>query len=390
MRILLLPTPDLEYESGSTLFAAQLMQRLERRGHDVDVIAKTRPSVDPSVDGRVSITTLPDIPDYPLRTDAEIDSNTVLRGVCSILDVICGMSGEGRPDRIHAFYAGYTAQAALIAKWQLRAELIVSTFGRDLTQDIYEHPDLGPPARAIFAAADMVTVPSEEMGHLATELYGVDPTRIAILKPFVDLSAFRAVCARRSQRVGDSKGRVRLLIVQSAFNVSKGLEAALEAVAVAYRACPSISLTVVGQDDSPDRRRTRDIEKVLQRLEVPDGVIVFVGSVPNAALPDVLADHDVFLDARSSGSFSSSLLEASVSGLVSVVTNIGENREMLIEGTSGELVPVGDIRAFAAAIVRVVKGLVHYRRGARLSSPTIAERYDPALLNQMLDGVYRD
>jgi glycosyltransferase involved in cell wall biosynthesis len=61
------------------------------------------------------------------------------------------------------------------------------------------------------------------------------------------------------------------------------------------------------------------------------------------------------------------LIEAMAAGIPVVATDVGGVRDVVIDGIDGELIPSGDVEAFAAALARVASregGLCEYRRSA--------------------------
>lgn len=388
MRILLLPTPDLAYESGSTLFAASLINYLADGGHDVDVISQSAPSAVPSA-STARFHLLPSIPDYPLPADRTTRGEEFTSGIRAILELVERSSQLREVDVVHAFYSGFTSQAALLMKWHWQKPFVVSTFGRDLTEQIYNDPRFGPASRTVLSAADAVTVPSPEMAERAAAMFDIDKDRLAILKPTVDSTAFAAIARRRPIRDARTERSLRVLVVQSAFNRDKGLDVALQAMAVARARGLRIRLTIAGRDDTPDGGREREVCALVRDLSLVDATH-FVGPVPHNELPSVIEEQDLFVDPRLSGSFSSSLLEASVAGIPSIATDVGENAQMLEPGLSGEVVPAGDAQALAEAILRVAAALERYSAAAADASAALADRYQFGRSLKALMDVYRN
>ncbi len=97
---------------------------------------------------------------------------------------------------------------------------------------------------------------------------------------------------------------------------------------------PDAVLLVVG--DGPERES-------LERA-AGDGVR-FLGNRLDA--PDVLRALDVFVLSSRNEGISNTILEAMATGLPVVATRTGGNPELVVDGSTGRLVPVGDVTAFA-------------------------------------------
>jgi glycosyltransferase involved in cell wall biosynthesis len=82
--------------------------------------------------------------------------------------------------------------------------------------------------------------------------------------------------------------------------------------------------------------------------------VVFLGQVPHAEMPAVLARGSVYVSTSLSDSTSVSLLEAMASGAFPVVTDIEANREWIDEGVNGFLVPIGQPLVLAARVAQAL------------------------------------
>jgi hypothetical protein len=83
MKICLIPSAKLSYESGSTLYAAMIANRLTELGHDVHVICSEMPkkSVEKTTFHLIDILEHPVIDDYPVSNRDLLDTMNKL-GVC--------------------------------------------------------------------------------------------------------------------------------------------------------------------------------------------------------------------------------------------------------------------------------------------------------------------
>jgi glycosyltransferase involved in cell wall biosynthesis len=108
---------------------------------------------------------------------------------------------------------------------------------------------------------------------------------------------------------------------------------------------PGLRLDVVG--DGPSRQ---DLEALRSSLGL-GGRVTFHGY--HADVRPFLAAADVFLLSSVSEGISIALLEAMASGLPAIATDVGGNREVILEGQAGHLTPVGSAEALADAIVRI-------------------------------------
>ena len=103
-----------------------------------------------------------------------------------------------------------------------------------------------------------------------------------------------------------------------------------------------VSWTMVGA--GPDEEKLRDAWRHNPRVN-------FMGRKTTAEVMDIAADHDVFVLPTRYEGVPVALLEAMSVGLAPVVSNVESGvREILLDGQTGLLPPVGDTGAFADAI----------------------------------------
>lgn len=115
---------------------------------------------------------------------------------------------------------------------------------------------------------------------------------------------------------------------------------AVEALAVVAREHPDAILTMVGpdkRDGSFERTRQRAIE-----LDIADRV-EFTGGVAKAKIPEILDRHDIFLNTTSIDNTPVSVLEAMVSGLCVVSTDVGGIPYVVRHRSSAMLAPSGSL-----------------------------------------------
>ena len=64
---------------------------------------------------------------------------------------------------------------------------------------------------------------------------------------------------------------------------------------------------------------------------------------------------DIFMLSSVTEGLSNSLLEAMAMGLPTVVTKVGGNAELVIDGQTGHLVPQGDVAGLAQAVIALAQ-----------------------------------
>jgi D-inositol-3-phosphate glycosyltransferase len=173
----------------------------------------------------------------------------------------------------------------------------------------------------------------------------------------VDLGLFRpAPAATARRRLGLDAARVLLFVGR--LTPIKGLETLLRALATAKRnglGRTDVRLVVVGGDK--DERWDADRAR-LRRLAAQVGVgpwVEFRGPQPQDVLPDYYAAADVCLMPSLYESFGMVALEAMACGIPVIGSRVGGLAVTVQDGTTGLLVPEGDVEALAASIARLLE-----------------------------------
>lgn len=123
---------------------------------------------------------------------------------------------------------------------------------------------------------------------------------------------------------------------------------ALRAFVLLRRVFPEARLTIAGSGPELSRLRALAGELGLEAC------VHFPGRIDNAAIPELYATADCVLNPSTVDNMPISILEAHASGVPVVSTDAGGIPDVVHNGVSGILVPVGDHRAMAEAAIRIL------------------------------------
>jgi N-acetyl-alpha-D-glucosaminyl L-malate synthase BshA len=138
----------------------------------------------------------------------------------------------------------------------------------------------------------------------------------------------------------------RLMVHISNFRPVKRVLDVVETFRRVYRQMPSVRLLMVG--DGPERGR---VEQHCRENGLCHA-ITFVGSLP--LIEEVLVGADLFLLPSESESFGLAALEAMSCEVPVIATSTGGLPEVVENGRSGYLCPVGDVDGMAEAALRLL------------------------------------
>lgn len=211
-----------------------------------------------------------------------------------------------------------------------------------------------------------VAVVSEYMRRIGLAR-GVLPEHTLVIYNGVEDMWFRP---RASRAVG---GLLRLLYA-GRLSEDKGAHVAIAAMRCLANdlGVASASLTIAGSGPEPYVSRLRALVRE-HRLE---DSVTFLGWQPRERMPELMAEHDVYLLCSSvEEAFSRAVLEAMASGLAVVGTLTGGTGEILVEGQTGLTFPVGDSEALARQIRRLAEEPGLLDRLARNGQRVVYERF---------------
>jgi glycosyltransferase involved in cell wall biosynthesis len=182
----------------------------------------------------------------------------------------------------------------------------------------------------------------------ALEAFGVEAARITLITNGVDTDAFT--------RTADTPLRERLglresnLLVGAVGNIRapKAYDVFLKAAAIIHKQMPNVHFAVAGQGDEPSMLLLVELRHSLGL----DANFHFLGLVESNA--SLYSSFDVFVSSSNSEGLSLAFLEAMSSERAIVATSSSGALEAIETEASGLLVPVGNHRALADMIVRLL------------------------------------
>lgn len=210
-------------------------------------------------------------------------------------------------------------------------------------------------ARVLREAAAVVVFTEDQRQTVASE-YGVELAKIFAIRNGVEASYFH-------DNDRELHAKPRLLFVgrlASEKNVSVLLDA-LSGISELFET------TLVGEGD---------LETALKRQSSSIGLhnVRFYGRAEGEELRNIYRSADILVLPSNHEGMSLVLLEALAMGLPVVATDLAANREVVIHGENGLLVPRDSPSALRAALLEVVEDRDRYQRMSRISRK-LAEQY---------------
>jgi glycosyltransferase involved in cell wall biosynthesis len=201
--------------------------------------------------------------------------------------------------------------------------------------------------------ADLVMVTSRYCADVVCRAYGVMNERLAVVPEPIDLDAWDAEFARASRR--RHPGPVVLSVAR--MYPRKHLGDLLRAAALLRRTVEDIRVRIVGRGPEWD---------TLQRLQAEldlGSSVTMLGDLSRERLAEEYVSADIFCLPSVQEGFGIVFLEAMAAGLPVVACRAAAIPEVVLDGTTGVLVPPREPSALAEALEQLVR---HPERAARL------------------------
>jgi glycosyltransferase involved in cell wall biosynthesis len=342
---------------GAQVFATDLGVALEARGHHVKTVALTAGTssvalgLDTLGPRRLASATLREL--RRVAFDAEV---VIAHGSSTLPACAVGLAGTGVP-----------------------------FVYRQISDSLFWAPDRRRQARVrafLARAAGVVALSAAQASVLRTH-FGVGGGRLDVIPNGVPAEAFPVVDAvdraeARSTFAIPDEALVVLTI--SALVPEKGVDLVIDAIARLDD--ERMHLLIVG--DGPERseleRRAAAHDAVRER-------VLFTGGVADAHQAFAAADVMV-LASRGGDSMPATLVEATFCGVPVVATPVGAITDVIVDGDTGVIVPVGDAAALAAAVralfddpvgTRAISVRARLRSLQRFEISAIAEQWEGVL-----------
>lgn len=357
---------------GSGAVATELGIALAARGHEVHFITYEHPFRLPHFLPRVYFHEV-SIGNYPLFEYPPYDLALAVR----MHDVALSQG----LDLLHVHYAIPHATSAWIAKEMLREQgrplpVVTTLHGTDITIVGQDH-SYQAITRFSIERSDRITSVSQWLKDETIRAFGCQNSRVDVIPNFVDPTVFdraRQDGGLRRELAGDR----RVLMHISNFRPVKRVRDVVRVFAKVREDIPCV-LVMVG--DGPDRGAAEDEARVLGVA----GDVRFLGKID--AVAPLLAAADVYVFPSESESFGLSALEALACGVPVVAARVGGVPEVVRDGVTGALLPLGDIDGMANAVRRLLEPS-RWRTASAAAARDARERFATADVVAMYETLY--
>jgi glycosyltransferase involved in cell wall biosynthesis len=239
-------------------------------------------------------------------------------------------------------------------------------------------------ANKAIASAELIIVMNQADRPCLAPLIG-DTHRLVTLPPFVNAARFFHAAANRDRHRRALTRRLDLdedepvLLTMAMMRFGDKLSS-YRVLGHALNRITDRRWTLVVGGDGPARS---DVEQALAGIS---GRVRWLGLVDELALPAVYAAADLYVWPAVNEAYGMALLEAQAAGLAVVAGRCGGVPDVVGDGETGCLVPVGDAAACACAIARLLDDPRLCHAMGRRAASRVARRHDLAPASAALAG----
>lgn len=354
---------------GSGVVAAELGKALAARRHTVHFVTTGVPFRVEELSERLQFHPVTPMP-YPVFHSTPYTLALATR--------LAEVAERHELDLVHAHYAIPHSTAAYLARVSSpRPFKVITTLHGTDTRLVGLDPSYRHIVRFSIRESDGVTAVSRWLRDSSVIDFELDRP-VEVIHNFVDTQHFRpGVCPRLRAMLAAEHEPVCVNV--SNLRPVKGVLNVIRAHAQVARATGA-RLIVVG--DGPQRE---EAEALANELDVGCKV-TFVGRRDDVA--PYLACADLYYQAAEQESFGVAALEAMSTGLPVVAMKVGGLPELVVDGETGLLVPLGDPTALAEAVIGLLRDDERRRAVGEAARRRAVECFDTATVVPQYESLY--
>ncbi len=221
--------------------------------------------------------------------------------------------------------------------------------------------------------ADRIVAGSRSLAEIVAQQYHLDAQNIPIIPVPVNIERFPPLSPPQNDDAP-------IVMYIGQLEPRKGVFTIAESIPQVLAEIPNARFVFTGNDRVFDKHSCREmIQEKLDALGVAQ-YAEFTGAVPNAELSAQHQRAHVCLFPSQWEAVGIACLEAMASARPVIASRTGGLEDMITDGESGLLVPPGDARALASAIVHVLKNPQHAREMSLNARARVEQHYTPAII----------
>ncbi|HSE31767.1 MAG TPA: glycosyltransferase family 4 protein [Pyrinomonadaceae bacterium] len=346
--------------AGGERHVVDLTNALVTRGHELYAAVRPNSPLIPQLRIRPA-----NIKTLPLRNAFDVVSARQLESLVE----------QQRIDVVHAHMARDYSLAAYATRRNSTSKLVVTRHVLFPLNRFHK--------RTLAHASRIIAV-SEATARCLKSQALVPPEKIAVIRNGIDVDRFRQARGRSAYRVTlEVPDNCKLIGTIGELRRLKRHDDFIKAAAIVARDNSDAYFVLAGSPASSDAVEQKSLEELVNKLGLT-GRFRFLGWLDDAAA--LLGSLNVFVSASETESFGLVIAEAMASGAVVVATATEGAREIISEGETGLVVPIGAVDQMATAITALLTDEQRRRKLAARGEKRVAELFS---VDRMVDETER-
>ena len=327
---------------GSGVVASELALGLAERGHEIHIVSYATPFRLRTFHQNVFVHEV-EVVSYPLFKYPPY--------ALSLATKLVDLAKEYKLDLIHAHYAVPHAASAYLAKKMLRSEnlkTVTTLHGTDITlvgldKSFYQVVQFN------IEESDGVTAVSRFLQQRTMKEFKIE-REIKVIPNFVNTERYYPLANDYTRKFFASREE-KIVIHASNFRPLKRVQDVIQAFFRIREKTPA-KLLLIGE--GPERRSIQQLTKDLKL----NNDVVFLGEQDH--MDRLMNCADLFVLTSEQESFGLAALEAQSCGVPVIGTLVGGLPEVVEDGITGFLVPVGEVEVMADIALELFSDQTHY------------------------------
>lgn len=229
--------------------------------------------------------------------------------------------------------------------------------------------------------ADVIVALDDDMKAEALSV-GFLNERVYRMVNGIDVSSFAPLMSGEDAKAALGKNKKTLVLFVGRLVPQKSLPILLNALQKAVKTCPDLHLILVGNGAEHNSLQTLAAELGIREF------VTFAGNQSNVGL--YLNAADIFVLPSETEGMSNALMEGMSAGLPCLATPVGATPNMLGHGKYGMLVPVGDVTAWANALIKLARDPALRAELGTAARQHILAEYDFSVIGARYASLYQD
>ena len=272
-------------------------------------------------------------------------------------------------DVVHAHYTPHSTLLPALLKCIKKKPFVITFHGSDLYLLPFKNKLLFIAFKYVVSKADKIIVRSTAMKRMMEEM-GIFPSKIAFIGAGVDTSIFYPRNKNKMREMLKIPKNKKIVLFVGRLSQRKGVNLIYECA----KKMPSVLYILIG--NGPIKENISNC--------------LFTGSRPHEEIPLWMAAADIFVLPSYSEGLPNVVMEALSTGVPAIVTNIPGNLELVRDGETGFIVPIGDVNAIREKISYLIENEDIVKKMGKEGRKDMVERYDRKKIIKKLKEIYEE